>query len=101
MEGQPGLGLTEFLTVRAYTPGLRYYRPLPGGTRRTSPLGWWVVKYYDEERIFPPGFDRAVIRTLSDELGLPVLTEYGFDPFDSARRDYFFPRRPGTRCACG
>jgi hypothetical protein len=48
------------------------------------------VKYDHEERIFLPGFDRDAIRTLSDEFGLPVLTEFGFDP-----------RQPGRHCADG
>ena len=69
---------------------LRHFQPSPRRIRRTPPLGWWVVKYENEERIFLPGFDRDAIRTLSDEFGLPVLTESGFDPSDSARRDYFF-----------
>ena len=60
--------------------GLRYFQPLPEGTHRTPPLGWWVVKYHREERIFLPGFDRDAIRALSDEFGLPVLAESGFDP---------------------
>lgn len=70
--------------------GLRYFQPQPEGPHRTPPHGWWVVKYRDEERVFLPGFDRAAIRTLSDEFGLPVLTEHGFDPFDDVRREYFF-----------
>jgi hypothetical protein len=70
--------------------GLRHFRPVAEGARHTPPHGWWVVKYQDEERIFLPGFDRATIRTLSDEFGLPVLTERGFDPFNQERRDYFF-----------
>ena len=82
---------------------LRHFPPLPGRTRRTPPLGWWVVKYHREERIFLPRFDRDAIRTLSDEFGLPVLTESGFDPSDSARREYFFtsPARPGSAAPMG
>ena len=79
--------------------GLRYFQPLHEGTHRTPPLGWWVVKYHREERIFLPRFDRDAIHTLSDEFGLPVLTESGFDPSDSARREYFFtsPAREALR----
>jgi hypothetical protein len=69
--------------------GLRYFQP-ERGTRRTLPLGWWVVKYSNEERIFLPGFDRAAVRSLSNEFGLPVLEEPDFGPFDDVRREYFF-----------
>jgi len=69
---------------------LRYFQPEPGGSRRIPPLGWWVVKYDHEERIFMSGFDRVAIRTLSNEFGLPVLTEISFDQSDATRQDYFF-----------
>jgi hypothetical protein len=70
---------------------LRYFQPSSQGTHHAPPqLGWWVVKYSDEQRIFLPDFDQAAIRELSDEFGLPILVERGFDPFDQARREYFF-----------
>lgn len=53
------------------------------------PIGW-VVNYHDEARIFLPGFAPNAIRILSDEFGLPVLTEPGFDPADSAHQESFF-----------
>jgi hypothetical protein len=79
------------------------------------PLGWWVVKYYEEERIFLPGFSLAAVRNLSNEFGLPVLEEPSFDPSDAVRREYFFtspawdalrlwvtrhPRLARSRAAC-
>jgi len=70
--------------------GLRYFQPATPGTRRGLPLGWWVVKYDHEERVFLPAFGLAAVRTLSNEFGLPVLDEPGFDPFDDVRREYFF-----------
>ena len=70
--------------------GLRYFQPTTPGTRCIPPLGWWVVKYHNEERIFLPDFNRAAIHTLSNEFGLPVLEEPGFDPSDDVRREYFF-----------
>jgi hypothetical protein len=66
--------------------GLRYFQPEPWGTRRTLPLGWWVVKYYNEERIFLPDFNRAAVRSLPNEFGLPVLEECSSDPCDDVRR---------------
>lgn len=48
-------------------------------------LGWWVVKY-DHETHLSDGIRRGH----SDEFGLPVLTECGFDPPDTTRQDYFF-----------
>jgi hypothetical protein len=66
--------------------GLRQFQPGSSGTRRIPPFGWWVVKYSDEERIFLPDFGHAAIRALSDEFGLPVLTERGFNPTDGVRR---------------
>lgn len=70
--------------------GLRYFQPKAPGTRRVPPLGWWVVKYHQEERIFLPGFSLASVRSLSNEFGLPVLEEPGFDPPNDVRREYFF-----------
>lgn len=35
--------------------GLRHFLPGALGTRRVPPLGWWVLKYDHEERIFPAG----------------------------------------------
>jgi hypothetical protein len=70
--------------------GLRYFQPTTPGTRRIPPFGWWVVKYHNEERIFLPDFNLAAVRTLSNEFGLPVLEEPGFDPCDDVRREYFF-----------
>ena len=69
---------------------LRYFQPEAWGSRLIPPLGL-VVKYHNEERIFLAGFDAEAIRELSNEFGLPVLTEFGFDPCDSTRLDYFFP----------
>ena len=57
--------------------GLRYFQPTTRGTRRIPPLGWWVVKYYNEERIFLPHFNRTEVHTLSNEFGVPVLEEHG------------------------
>ena len=31
------------------------FQPDALGSRRAPPAGWWVVKYYSEERIFLPG----------------------------------------------
>ena len=70
--------------------GLRYFHAPPPVTRRIPPLGWWVVKYCDEARIFLPDFNGAAVRTLSNEFGLPVLEDYGFEPCDDVRREYFF-----------
>jgi hypothetical protein len=84
----PSLSCRMSGSVALGVSSLRYFQPGSWGLRRTPPCGWWVVKYDHEERIFLPGFDHAAIRTLSDEFGLPVLTEDGFDPFDSVRRDY-------------
>jgi hypothetical protein len=69
--------------------GLRHFQPTPRGWH-IQPRGWWVVKYQAEERIYLPAFDQAAIRALSDEFGLPVLTDHGLDPFDDLRQDYFF-----------
>ena len=70
--------------------GLRHFQPLPLSTRRNPSSDWLVVNYYDEARIFLPGFAPNAIRILSDEFGLPVLTEPGFDPADSAHQESFF-----------
>lgn len=70
--------------------GLRLFQPLTETAPDRRPFGWWVVKYFDEKRIFLPDFDQAAIRQLSDEFGLVILTAN--DPFssDRARQDYFF-----------
>ena len=47
------------------------------------------MKYRDKERVFLQGFDDAAIRCLSDEFGLVLLTEQGFDPSQRVREDYF------------
>ena len=70
--------------------GLRYFQPVSRGVRRTPPLGWWVVKYRDEERIFLPSFDAAAIRELSNEFGVPTLAEPHLGFSDHVRREYFF-----------
>lgn len=69
---------------------LRDFQPEALGSRHASPFGWWVVKYYSEERIFLPHFDRNAIRDLSDEFGLMVLADNTVDPSDRIRQDYFF-----------
>ncbi len=70
--------------------GLRQFQPEVIGSRRPPPAGWWVVKYYAEERIFLPDFDRAAIRDLSDEFGLVMLVDGETDPAERIRQDYFF-----------
>ena len=65
------------------------------------PLGWWVVKYHDEERIFLPGFDLAAIRSLSNEFGLPVLAERGLIRPTASVGNTSSPRPPGRRYASG
>jgi hypothetical protein len=55
--------------------GLRHFQPANPETRCIPPLGWWVVKYDHETRIFLPDFNFAAVRTLSNEFGLPVLEE--------------------------
>lgn len=70
--------------------GLRQFQPTAFRSRRPSPHGWWVVKYYAEERIFLPGFDHAAIRELSDEFGLVILADGKTDPTERIRQHYFF-----------
>jgi hypothetical protein len=70
--------------------GLRQFQPKALGSRRPPPSGWWVVKYYVEERIFLPDFDRAAIRILSDEFGLVILADNTVDPTGRVRQHYFF-----------
>ena len=70
--------------------GLRHFQPEPWTCRRALPRGWWVVEYHHEARILLPDFSIAAVRALSDEFGLPVLEEPGFEPCDDVRREYFF-----------
>jgi hypothetical protein len=69
---------------------LRDFQPEALGPRHAPPSGWWVVKYYIEERIFLPHFDRDAIRELSDEFGLVILADGSVDPSDRVRQHYFF-----------
>ena len=69
---------------------LRDFQPDALGSRRSLPAGWWVVKYYSEERIFLPGFDLAAIRELSNEFGLVLLVDGQATPSDRIRQHYFF-----------
>jgi len=70
--------------------GLRYFQPASHSARHTPSLGWWVVKYYGEERIFLPGFDRTAVRDLSSEFGVPVLGEHAPEYSARVRHEYFF-----------
>jgi hypothetical protein len=69
---------------------LRDFQPEALGSRHAPPSGWWVVKYYAEERIFLPDFDRDAIRQLSNEFGLVVLTDGTVEPSDRLRQYYWF-----------
>ena len=69
---------------------LRDFQPDAVGTRRVPPSGWWVVKYFDEARIFLPNFDGVAIRKLSDEFGLVLVVEGQTLPSDRVRQHYFF-----------
>lgn len=86
----PSLSCQTGSGVALGVSGLRHFQPEALGSRRPPPAGWWVVKYYLEERIFLPDFGRAAIRELSDEFGLVVLVDGEYAPTDRIRQHYFF-----------
>lgn len=51
---------------------VRRFQPEPYG-RRSAPLGWWIVKYTDEARVFLDGFTPGDVERLRAEFGLAPI----------------------------